>query len=272
LTSSLLAAILTANRLAWVTAPVHVIAVVMQKGGTGKTTTAVNLAAALAERDLRTLVVDLDPQAHATLALGVEVGERSVYEVIAGRAELAEVAQATQWPGLDLVPTTRDLVGAELELRGAEGAKRLAGRLARVKGYEFCVIDCPPSLGVLTLNGLAAADSWLAPCQVSTFAMYGLRELRSTVETVRKRVNPKLRCLGLLVTMYQASTLHSEDVVGLLRNSFGDDVFETVVRRSVAFEYATAAKTPLIYHQPSHRGAEAYRALAQEAITRAQDR
>jgi chromosome partitioning protein len=255
-----------------VTAYVHVIAVVMQKGGTGKTTTAVNLAAAFAERERRTLVVDLDPQAHATLALGVEVGERSAYDLLVGKANVADATVPTAWTGLDIVPTTRDLVGAELQLRGAEGAKRLAGRLTRAEGYDFCVIDCPPSLGVLTLNGLAAADSWLAPCQVSTFAMYGLRELRSTVDAVKKRVNAKLRCLGLLVTMYQASTLHSEDVVGLLRNSFGDDVFSTIVRRSVAFEYATAAKTPLIYHQPSHRGAEAYRALAQEVVTRAQDR
>lgn len=272
MTSWLLGSNLTANRLEWVTALVHVIAVVMQKGGTGKTTTTVNLAAAFAERALRTLVIDLDPQAHATLALGVEVGERSVYEVVAGTAEAAEVAAPTHWENLAIIPATRDLVGAELEVRGVAGAKRLGGRLSGLQGYDYCVIDCPPSLGVLTLNGLAAADSWLAPCQVSTFAMYGLRELRSTVETVRKRVNPQLRCLGLLVTMYQASTLHSEDVVGLLRNSFADEVFETVVRRSVAFEYATAAKTPLVYHQPSHRGAEAYRALAQEVITRAQDR
>jgi len=251
---------------------VHVIAVVMQKGGTGKTTTTVNLAAALAEQGLRTLVVDLDPQAHATLALGVEVGERSAYDVIAGKTEAAHALVGTQWEGLDIVPTTRDLVGAELQVRGAEGTKRLATRMAKLEGYDFCVIDCPPSLGVLTLSGLVAADSWLATCQVSTFAMYGLRELRSTVEAVRKRVNARLRCLGLLLTMYQANTAHSDDVAGLLRNSFGTDVFNMVIRRSVAFEYAAAAKSPLVYHQPSHPGAAAYRALAQEVLTRAQDR
>jgi len=251
---------------------VHSIAVVMQKGGTGKTTTTVNLGASLAERGLRTLIVDLDPQAHATLALGVEVGGTSVLDAIIGEATLAEVAVATSWENLAIVPTTRDLVGAELQLRGAQGARRLASRMSNLKGYDFCVMDCPPSLGVLTLNGLAAADSWLAPCQTSTLAMYGLRELRSTVDAVRKRVNQRLRCLGLLITMYQARTAHSEDVERLLRNSFGDDVFTAIIRRSVAFEYATAAKTPLVYHQPSHPGAAAYRALAQEVITRAQNR
>ena len=244
----------------------------MQKGGTGKTTTTVNLGASLAERGLRTLIVDLDPQAHATLALGVEVGGTSVLDAIIGEATLAEVAVATSWENLAIVPTTRDLVGAELQLRGAQGARRLASRMSNLKGYDFCVMDCPPSLGVLTLNGLAAADSWLAPCQTSTLAMYGLRELRSTVDAVRKRVNQRLRCLGLLITMYQARTAHSEDVERLLRNSFGDDVFTAIIRRSVAFEYATAAKTPLVYHQPSHPGAAAYRALAQEVITRAQNR
>lgn len=250
------------------------LAIANQKGGVGKTATVANLGAALALQGRRVLLVDGDPQANLTESVGVEVGQGpGVYELLMDDAvTVADATVATVFENLFLVPSDLMLAGAEVELARSENRnERLQGKLGEAAGHHFVLMDTPPSLGFLTLNALAAADGVLIPVQASYLAMHGLRRLLETVDVVRSRSNPDLALTGLLVTMYDRRTVHSQEVDERLREHFGEKVFRTVVDRSVDFDYSTVAGRPLVHDSARSRGAAAYRRLAQEVIRRAQD-
>jgi chromosome partitioning protein len=249
------------------------LAIVNQKGGVGKTTTVVNLAAALVGEGARVLGIDLDPQAHLTLSLGVRPGPETVtvYDLLMEESLPArESVVPTHLPGLDLIPATSDLAGAEVQL--AEVGERHA-RLARVtkelkRRYDFVLIDCPPSLSLLTINALAAAEGLLVPLECSFLATQGLRELLDTYERVRENLNKQLRIAGILLTMYDPRTLHSREVVAAVREQFGEQVFTTVIPLSVRFREAPMLGQSILEYASSHPGAAAYRQLAQEVRRR----
>jgi chromosome partitioning protein len=250
------------------------LAVANQKGGVGKTATVANLGAAIALQGYRALLVDCDPQANLTESVGVEVGQGpGVYELLMDDGvSLGDATVPTAFENLSVVPSDLMLAGAEVELARSESRnERLQVKLAGAIGHDFLLMDTPPSLGFLTLNALAAADGVLIPVQASYLAMHGLRRLLETVEVVRSRSNPRLQIAGLLVTMYDRRTVHSQEVDERLREHFGEKVFRTVVDRSVDFDYSTVAGRPLVHDSPRSRGAAAYRRLAQEVIRRAQD-
>jgi chromosome partitioning protein len=238
-----------------------------QKGGVGKTTTAVNLAAALAARGRRVLLVDLDPQANATTGVGIEHRsvERSVYDALVGGMDPRSVVQTTPYENLDLLPSTIDLAGAELELVSAIAREtKLRGVLDRMTGYDVIFIDCPPSLGLLTVNAMTAADRVLIPIQCEYYALEGLSQLMRNVELVRGGLNPKLEIGGIVLTMYDARTKLSEEVAGEVRKHFADAVFSTIIPRSVRLSEAPSYGQPAIAYEPSSRGSKAYMWLAEE--------
>jgi chromosome partitioning protein len=250
----------------------HIIAVTNQKGGVGKTTTAVNLAACLAEAGLRALLFDLDPQANASAGLGRRPADShlSAYGVMGGAARLDEATVDTPVPGLRLVPSSPDLAGAVVELAGVDDAERLLDGAVRgsVEQYDYVFIDCPPSLGVLTVNALVAARQVLIPVQAEYFALEGLAQLLETVSLVRERLNPRLGVLGVLVTMYDGRTRLGREVVSELRSHLGHRVFATVVPRNVRLSEAPSHGVPISRYDPHCAGSDAYFDLAKEVVSR----
>lgn len=245
-----------------------VVCVANQKGGVGKTTTAVNVAAALALRGHDVLLVDLDPQANATTGVGLDhrAVKPSSYELLGGTASVDDAARATAIPRLHVVPATVDLAGAEVELVAAERrAHRLAAALGPARRrFELVVVDCPPSLGLLTLNALAAADDVVVPVQCEYYALEGLRQLLDTAERVRRTLNARLRVEGFLLTMFDARTKLAGQVAAEVQAHFGDLVYETVVPRSVRLSEAPSFGEPVVILDPSARGAVSYRLVAAE--------
>jgi chromosome partitioning protein len=249
------------------------IAVANQKGGVGKTTTAVNLAACLALAGHPTLLIDMDPQANATLGLGFSRDrvKNHLYHVLLDGVPLAEAVHPTEVPGLDLVPSDIDLTGAEVELSSVEHREKiLAGGLLRIKDkYHFTLIDCPPSLSLITLNGLTAADTVLIPVQAEYYAMTGVALLLNTLAMVQKGLNPGLRVEGALLTMVDNRSALSAQVVHEIRTMFRDRVFDTVIPRNVRLAEAPSHGKPITLYDPRSKGAEAYQQLALELIKKA---
>lgn len=249
-----------------------VVAVVNQKGGVGKTTTAINLGAAFAEAGHATLLIDLDPQANSTSGLGLDPARvrLNVYHLLTGEAPLAQVIQPTSMPGLSIVPAHIDLAGAEMELAGMPERESLLRKALLVdgSGAQIVLIDCPPSLGLLTLNALVAASSLLIPTQCEYFALEGLRHLMYTHQLVRSRLNSRLAIAGILMTQFDARTTLAWDVVQAVRRSHPHHVLETLIPRNVRLSEAPSHGKSVLEYDPTCRGAVAYRALAKELIER----
>jgi chromosome partitioning protein len=252
----------------------HVIAVVNQKGGVGKTTTSVNLAAALAQAGRRVLLVDLDPQGNATMGSGIDKRSltRTVYHVLLGLGELSTIRVRSERAGFDLLPANRELAGAEVELVDLPGREtRLRDALDRVDAeYDFILIDCPPSLSLLTVNALCAAQRVLIPMQCEYYALEGLSDLVGTIKRVRANLNGRLEIAGLLRTMYDPRNTLSQQVSQQLEQHFGDKVYRTLVPRNVRLAEAPSHGVPGVLWDSTSKGAQAYVGLAEEILAQGQ--
>jgi chromosome partitioning protein len=254
----------------------RVIAIANQKGGVGKTTTAINMAASLAISEQRTLLIDSDPQGNTTTGIGFgkDPSRRTLYHAMIMGEPTSRVLLKTQVEGLDLIPADKNLAGAAVELVGMENREyRLQQTLASLRSeYAYLIIDCPPTLDLLTLNALVASDSVLIPIQCEYFAMEGVAELLDTLMRVRRTLNPSLAIEGIALTMYDERTTLSRQVASDLRSFFGAQVFETVIPRNVRLAEAPSHGKPIIFYDIHSRGAEAYIQLAKEVIANDQKR
>ena len=251
----------------------QVITLCNQKGGVGKTTTAINLGAAMAELGRRVLLVDFDPQASLTVGFGLNPNsiETTIYHLMMGSGvPIDEVIVPTGVDGVDLVPSNIDFAAAEMQLINEVAREQVLARaLAPAREhYDIILIDCQPSLGLLTVNALAASDGVIVPLECEYFALRGVALLKGTIDKVQQRLNPRLAMIGLLGTMYDSRTLHSREVLRTLVEGWGDDVFHTVIRRTVKFSEATVAGEPLTAYASTSAGADAYRQLAKEVLAR----
>jgi len=253
--------------------PARVIAMCNQKGGVGKTTTTINLGAALAEVGRKVLLVDFDPQGALSVGLGVPTHQLDVtiYNLLVERGhDVRDVIQKTRTPNLDIIPANIDLSAAEVQLVGEVAREMVLGRVLRplLDDYDVILVDCQPSLGLLTVNALTAAHGVVIPLECEFFAMRGVALLVETIEKICDRLNPRLVVDGILATMYDGRTLHSKEVVRSVVDHFGDQVFHTVISRTVKFPDASLAAEPITTYASTHAAAEAYRQLARELIAR----
>ena len=256
--------------------PATIIALCNQKGGVGKTTTTINLGAALVELGRRVLLVDFDPQGSMTVGLGVNAHEleQSIYHVLMDREiTIKDLIMPTAVEGLDLVPSNIDLSAAEMRLVTEVGREQVLARVLKPirLDYDVILIDCQPSLGLLTVNALTAADGVLVPLECEYFALRGVALLKDTIEKVRDRTNDELQIIGLLGTMYDSRTLHGKEVLQTLVEGWGDLVFHTVIRRTVKFSDSTVAGEPITEYATNSPGAHSYRQLAKEVLVRCPD-
>ena len=253
--------------------PARIMAMCNQKGGVGKTTSTINLGAALAECGRRVLLVDFDPQGALSVGLGIQPHEldSTVYNVIMERSvEVTSVLRSTKLDNVDLLPSNIDLSAAEVQLVAEVGREHTLLRVLRpvMDHYDYVLVDCQPSLGLLTVNALTAADGVIIPLECEFFSLRGVALLIDTIEKVRERLNPKLDITGILATMFDPRTLHSKEVMARVVEAFGDTVFDSVINRTVRFPETTVAGEPITKWAPKSAGAAAYRALAREVIAR----
>ena len=250
--------------------PKRIMAIVNQKGGVGKTTTAINLAAALAEHEQRVLLIDMDPQGNASTGLGVPRDDRSksTYHVLTEDLALDDAIRATQVRGLYILPSHPDLSAAEMEIGTSDGRTRILNKaiVDATSGFDYVLIDCPPSLNLLTLNALAAARSIIVPLQCEFFALEGLSQLLKTVEMAKSSVNPKLAIDGVVLTMYDKRNRLSSQVADDVRRHLGRAVFETIIPRNVRIAEAPSFSEPVTTYDSSSQGSKAYRRLARELL------
>jgi chromosome partitioning protein len=249
----------------------RVIALANQKGGVGKTTTAINLGAALAENGKRVLLVDMDPQGALSVGLGLNPLslDQTLYTLLMDpKRDADEIVASTKIDGLDLLPSNIDLAAAEVLLVGEVAREQALARVLRPlrKRYDFILTDCPPSLGLLTVNALTAADGVLIPLECEYFALRGMALLMDTISKITERLNPNLEIVGILATMYDARTVHGREVLGRVEDAFGDQVFRTVISKTIRFAEAPVAGQSILTYAGDSSGAAAYRALAKEVL------